>query len=254
MKPSIGINLDIDAGPPSKAAAGTSYFEAVTKAGGIPFFLPPLPDADLKECLSRLDGVVLIGGRDYSPASYGEEAHPNVILMHPHREDFDFRLLKAALEIDLPVLAICAGQQLLNICLGGNLIQDLKSVYPETGAHHHNREVKGLKHVVKIEPNSMLAEFYEELCISVPTSHRQAVKDLGKGLVITAYAEDGVVEAVELPGRRFIVGVQWHPERDYAGNEGLFKAFIKASGMHQNNKQPFVTLMQDVHNTGAYRL
>jgi gamma-glutamyl-gamma-aminobutyrate hydrolase PuuD len=229
MKALIGINLDIDAGPPSKATVGTGYFEAITKAGGIPLFVPPMPNEDLAVCLSQLQGLVLIGGRDYSPSLYGEQAHPNVMLMHPNREDFDFRLVKMSLELDLPILAICAGEQLLNICLDGSLIQDLKSTLPETGSLHHNREVKGLRHIVKIEPGSQLASIYSTPTLNVPTSHRQAIKNLGLGLVATAYAEDGVIEAVELPGRRFTVGVQWHPERDYEQNKTLFQTFVNTA-------------------------
>ncbi len=236
MKPLIGINMDVEAGPPAKASLQNLYIQAVQKAGGIALAIPPMPDEDLKALVGKLDGLVLIGGRDYSPERYGEEACPKVTLVETTREDFDFRLIKLALkDTAMPILGICAGCQLLNIALGGTLIQDIPSEVKGSSVHHSLPPGKTLqdfaegfmRHPVNIFPDSLLSTMYPKH-LDVPTSHHQAIKDLGKGLKVTANADDEIIEALELPNRPFTIGVQWHPERDYAGNKTLFEEFIKA--------------------------
>lgn len=228
--------MDVEAGPPAKATLQNLYIQAVQKAGGIALAIPPMPDADLKELVNRLDGLVLIGGRDYSPSRYGEEACPKVQLVEQSREDFDFRLINMALQdTAIPVLGICAGAQLLNVALGGTLIQDIPSDKPDSPVHHSlppgktlNDFAEGfMRHSVNIFPDSQLSKMYPQQ-LTVPTSHHQGIKDLGKGLKATANADDEIVEAIELPNRPFTIGVQWHPERDYQGNKNLFEEFIKA--------------------------
>lgn len=236
MKPLIGINMDVEAGPPAKASIQNLYIQAVQKAGGIALAIPPMPDEDLKELVAKLNGLVLIGGRDYSPTRYGEEACPKVQQIDSSREDFDFRLINMTLQdTHMPVLGICAGCQLLNIALGGSLMQDIPSDLPDSSVHHSLPPGKTLadfpegfmRHSVNIFPDSQLASMYPKQ-LTVPTSHHQGIKDLGKGLKATANADDEIIEAVELVSRPFTIGVQWHPERDYAGNKKLFEEFIKA--------------------------
>ena len=233
MKAIIGINVDIEGDNPKKATIQANYYESITRAGGIPVLIPPLSDDDLGELLKRLDGILLIGGYDYCPSTYGEEKHESVELAHNDRLDFDFRLLNRSLEEkNLAVLGICAGCQILNIGLGGSLHQDIPSAFPESPVQHSspNGWQDGFhNHIVKLSPGTKLASIYGKQEFDVPTSHHQAVKNLGKGLIPTAEAEDGIVEALELPGRPFVIGVQWHPERDYPGNEQLFKAFVQAA-------------------------
>ncbi|HEY9785765.1 MAG TPA: gamma-glutamyl-gamma-aminobutyrate hydrolase family protein [Candidatus Obscuribacterales bacterium] len=237
MKPIVGINVDITAGPPREARVQSFYFEAVERAGGIPLLVPPMPDEDLDSVLKRLNGILLIGGLDYCPSTYGEELSDEekrelkVEIAHEMRHDFDFRLVKRTLEeTRLPILGICAGCQLLNISLGGSLIPDIVSHLPDSEVRHAspNGWNEGFnKHAVKLKPNTMVARIYKQEEVVVPTSHHQAVSRLGQGLEATAYAEDGIIEAVELSGRPFTIGVQWHPERDFAGNRLLFEEFVK---------------------------
>ncbi len=233
MKPVIGINLDIEGEKPKLAKVQAFYYESVKSAGGIPVLIPPLSDQELDQLLSRLDGLLLTGGNDYCPSRYGETKHESVELAHDDRLDFDWRLLKKSIERpELPVLGICAGSQILNIALGGSLYQDIPSDFPGTKVEHSTKN--GWKngfnfHKVKLNKGSKLLEIYGIEEIDVPTSHHQAVKKLGSGLVAAASAEDGVVEAVEYENRPFVIGVQWHPERDYEGNQKLFKAFVQAA-------------------------
>lgn len=237
MKPVIGINVDVTEGPPEEARVQALYFDAVRKAGGVPLLIPPMPDADLKIALARLDGLMLIGGYDYCPSKYGENLDEetktklNVELAHERRQDFDFTLMGLALQKQaLPILGICAGAQLLNVELGGTLITDILHELPESNVLHASKNgwQDGFKrHEVVLEEKSAIAAIYKSTRIDVPTSHHQAVDKPGRGLTIAARADDGVIEAVEMEGRKFVIGVQWHPERDFEGNRSLFEAFIQ---------------------------
>lgn len=238
MKPVIGINVDVTAGPPEEARVQALYFDAVRLAGGVPLLVPPMPDEDLKIALERLDGLMFIGGYDYCPSKYGEEvldeetkAKLNVELAHERRQDFDFKLIRMALGIEeLPILGICAGEQLLNVELGGTLVTDIVHQMPESNVLHASKNgwQDGFKrHEVVLEAKSALASIYKNTRIDVPTSHHQAVDKPGRGLTIAARADDGVIEAVEMEDRKFVIGVQWHPERDFEGNRSLFEAFVQ---------------------------
>jgi putative glutamine amidotransferase len=233
MKPIIGVNIDVEGDQPRLASIQCNYFESILRAGGIPILLAPMPDRDLDQLLRQLHGILLIGGLDYCPSKYGEERHELVKLCHPEREEFDFRLVDRTInKTDIPILGICAGAQLLNIALGGSLIQDIKSEIPGTEVVHHSEDgwTKGFnKHNVILRPESHIAKIYKSESLNVPTSHHQAVKKIGSGLTVAAHADDGVVEAIEFKGRPFTIGVQWHPERDYERNKDLFLHFIQAA-------------------------
>jgi gamma-glutamyl-gamma-aminobutyrate hydrolase PuuD len=236
-KPVIGINVDIEGDKPKEMKVQELYIKAVETAGGIPVMLPPVPAADLPTLLNRLDGVMLIGGRDYDPALYNQKPDPSTYQTDCLRNKFDYSLIGAILNhSDIPLLGICAGSQILNIGLGGDLIQDIHTQNPQSKVQHSSPEgwTKGFnKHIVKLAPDSKLYKIYGKSELNVPTSHHQAVDKLGKGLVAAAHSEDGFIEAVELPQQRFIVGVQWHPERDYEGNAPLFVEFVKQAANHQ---------------------
>ena len=231
MKPLIGINLDISAGPPTEAKVQSNYPLAVLKSGGIPILLYPMGDEEMKQVVARLDGLLFIGGLDYCPSRYGEEAHSSVEVIDPIREDWDFRLATHALtRVDLPILGICGGCQLLNISQGGSLLQDILTEHPGTQVQHSSPDgwKKGFhQHVVELVEGSKLAKLYPAKKVAVPTSHHQAVRKPGRGFEICAFAEDGVPEAVELTDRPFVIGVQWHPERDFETNRQLFEEFVK---------------------------
>jgi len=233
MKPLIGINLDITAGPPEEARIQTTYTDAIVKSGGIPVLLPPMPDEDLAYVVRRLDGIMLIGGPDYCPSLYKEPADTTVELVNPRRQEFDLSLLRQALkQANMPLLGVCAGAQLLNIELGGTLVQDIKSTFQDSTVEHNteNGWKNGYnKHDVRLHKDSKIAGIYQVERVAVPTSHHQSVKDLGAGLKVTATADDGVIEAIELSECKFVVAVQWHPERDYETNKPLFDRLISAS-------------------------
>lgn len=239
MKPLIGLNLDIKAGPPPTASIQATYYQAVAESGGIPILIPPMSQPDTEDLLRKMQGLVLIGGDDYSPDLYGETTHMSCSLLDPTRQEFDLRLVKTAItQTKIPILGICGGCQLLNICLGGSLIQDIKSEIPNSQVTHTNPDGwhSGFaRHNVLVITPSLLQEIYATSQISITSSHHQAVKVLGSGLKATAHAEDGVIEAIELPTRPFTLGVQWHPERDLTGNQLLFRAFISRANEESYN-------------------
>jgi Predicted glutamine amidotransferases len=232
MKPLIGINVDITSKPIPQVAVQLPYLEGVTRSGGIPILLPPMTDEDLATVVKKLDGIMFIGGCDYHPKRYNEEVDETCKLLEPRRDEFDFQLLEQALNhTNVPLLGICLGAQLINIGLGGSLVQDIKKHYPDSKVGHAspNGWENGFNnHDVILKKGTLVHEIYKTEKVNISTSHHQAVKEVGKGLEVSAHAEDGVIEAVELPGSRWVVGVQWHPERDLEGSKCLFDAFVKA--------------------------
>jgi gamma-glutamyl-gamma-aminobutyrate hydrolase PuuD len=207
-----------------------SYFELTAAAGGRPLLLPPPstspggPEAGADEVVAVLDWLVLTGGGDVDPASYGEPPAPEVAGVDDTRDASERALLAAALRADLPVLAICRGLQVLNVELGGTLHQHLPDVVGHL-AHRRAPSVFGDVEVGTV-PGSLVAEVFGARPV-VRCSHHQAIADLGRGLVRTAATDDGVTEAVELQGRRFVLGVQWHPEEQ--GDQRPFNALVGAA-------------------------
>ncbi|WP_220040731.1 gamma-glutamyl-gamma-aminobutyrate hydrolase family protein [Streptomyces tateyamensis] len=200
------------------------YVDAVTAAGGVPVLLPPQPVGRPERLLARLDGLVLAGGPDVDPARYHQQPHPRTGAPRPGRDDWELALTRGALELDLPLLGVCRGLQILNTVLGGTLVQHL----PERTGDDSHQEAPAVFHrrPVTVEPDSGLGRILgigaEVLCY-----HHQAADTLGTGLRPVAWSTDGTVEAVELPGARFALGVQWHPEADPA-DPRLFTAFVRA--------------------------
>jgi len=204
------------------------YVTAVERAGGRPMLVPPSADG-VAETLEVLDGIVFSGGADIGPAEYGADAHPETDEPHSVRDAGELALLSAALEQDIPTLAICRGFQLLNVVRGGDLVQHL----PESLGHERHREVRGVfsEHPVEIKGGTRLAEVLGERPPSVKSSHHQGLGRVGDGLVETAWAEDGTLEGLEDPSRRFAVGVLWHPE---AGeDQRLFDALVEEARRHR---------------------
>lgn len=200
-----------------------SYAIAIERAGGIAMLLPPAAPAHAAVALDGLDGLLLSGGADVDPQRYEASPHPRRGAPRPDRDAWELALLEEALERDLPVLAVCRGMQVLNVALGGDLVQHLPD---EVGTHLHQPRVGRYgRHVVDLAPESRLGRIIGPR-VDIPTHHHQAVRTLGKGLVACGWAEDGIVEAVELADRHWVFGVQWHPE---AGDDrALFTAFAAA--------------------------
>ena len=230
-RPRIGIGCDVEDGPPPIACLKLEYIDAVAEAGGIPILLPPC-EATFAESLGVVDGLLLSGGDDYDPAAYGQPPHPTLDPMPCRRHRADLALARAALEGHLPVLGICGGLQLLNIVLGGDLIQDIADLVP--GAiHHRGSREHPTEHTVRIEPGTRLAGLLGGGPIPVNSYHHQSAGRLGAGLRVAATAADGVVEAVEGeggPAGRFLLAVQWHPEREpRPQSRPLFEGLVEAA-------------------------
>jgi gamma-glutamyl-gamma-aminobutyrate hydrolase PuuD len=201
-----------------------TYVEAVEQAGGLPLLIPPLADpASLEALLERLDGLLLPGGADIDPIEYGEGMHgsqpPN-----PALDRLELAAARWAIQRDLPTFGICRGQQLINVALGGSLVQHLDGHAPEGP-----REL--IAHAFQVAPDSRLASVLGSTAVEVNSHHHQAVKTLGRGLVAVAWAPDGTIEGVESPAHRWLLAVQFHPEdlvADHTASQRLFRAFVEA--------------------------
>jgi putative glutamine amidotransferase len=184
------------------------YVQAVEQAGGRPLLVPP-SEAGLEETLDAVDALIFSGGSDLEPEMYAQEVHAQTSGIVRERDEAELALLSAALERDMPVLAICRGSQVLNVALGGDLVQHL----PEVVGDEKHMRTPGVfaDHDVEVEPGTRIAELLGDRA-PVKSHHHQGLGRLGEGLVTTAHAEDGTIEAVEDPSRRFALGVLWHPE------------------------------------------
>ena len=205
------------------------YEAAIRRAGATP--RPLGVDEPTASALEGVDGLLLTGGDDVDPALYGEPAHASYDVSEPGRDAFEIDLVRRALAADLPVLAICRGLQVLNVALGGTLIQDIPSEPAPLLPHDADGPPTTLAHTVAVTPGSCLAALVgPDDNRAVNSRHHQAVRALGEGLVVTATSPDGVIEAAEVPAARFCVGVQWHPENFHSTGEfdGLFEGFVRA--------------------------
>ena len=184
----------------------SEYPKGIAAVGGLPVQLTR--DADPVDMVGRLDGLVMTGGADPDPTLYGEDRHPDLGETERDRDDWELALIHAALERRLPMLCVCRGAQLLNIALGGTLVQHLD----EADAHALWTTLRSDRcHVVKVSAGSRLAELYGD-SIATNSLHHQAVENPGHGVVVTGRADDGVIEGFELDGRPEVLAVQWHPE------------------------------------------
>ena len=210
------------------------YEEAVRRAGGDPQVVAP-DAASVKEVLANADAVLLPGGGDIDPSIYGEAVHTQFDAAEPGRDAFEVALARGALEADIPLLAICRGMQLLNVARGGTLFQDIPDQVPNAINHNVRDTPVSIAHDVWMASGSLVERVMHDRLdgdtYAVNSRHHQAVKNVGEGLVVSATAPDGVIEAIEDPTRRFCLGVQWHPENFYRTGEfrELFEAFVSAA-------------------------
>ena len=230
MRPLIGITSSYSWDSHSLTLPN-SYVDAIERGGGTPVLLPPSFQIDVGQLLDAVDGLVLTGGVDVDPQLYGEEPLPNMGRIDPKRDHFEIGITKKALGIGKPILAICRGHQVLNVAMGGTLYQDVPSQVKGSLKHYATTPLYYPSHSVVVKEGSRLHGMFDKEKLGVNTFHHQAVKDLGEGLVATAWAPDGVIESMEVPGDVFILGVQWHPERMIDGEMlKIFQAYTKAIG------------------------
>ena len=210
------------------------YWEALLGAGAMPFMLPPNGDeAMLRYFIARCDGLLFAGGGDIEPARYGEETLAECGELYPPRDENELLALKIALERDMPILGICRGEQLINVGMGGTLYQDIPSQLDDTVVHNVKPYDGVQTHWVDIVPDSALEQVVKTRRLFVNSYHHQAVKNPAPGMEIMAYSENGVIEAYRFPQRRFLWGIQWHPEMSYTLDEEskrIFEVFLNAAG------------------------
>lgn len=211
------------------------YAEAVVAAGGLPVYLPLIPQREyLTPLADQLHGLLLSGSNsDLDPAYYGEEPHPKLGSVIPERDETDLLLLEIAERHSLPVLAICFGMQSLNVARGGSLYQDIEAQIANPIKHEQGRPVQRPSHGIEIESESLLAQLAGASHARVNSSHHQAIKKLGRHLRVIARATDGMIEAVTDPRPdRTVLGVQWHPEIGWERDrfsQAIFRWFVIAS-------------------------
>ena len=201
-------------------SCGQNYIDAIHRAGGLPVIVPPTDDMSMiAETIARCDGMLMIGGGDVSPSKYGATEWATLFGVNPLVDDFEIAALHRAMECDIPVLAVCRGQQVLNVALGGTLIQHLKT----TPDH------RDTMHGIQVVTGSRLAQAMGTTEPLIHSLHHQAIEKVAPGLVVVGTHQDGTIEAVEHTGSTWIVAVQWHPEdtaRDDPSQQGLFNTLI----------------------------
>jgi putative glutamine amidotransferase len=207
---------------------GFDYCEAIEKAGGLPLAIPYRTNlALIPQFVDLLDGVLFTGGNDLDPALYGEEWHPKAVKVDPDRQNFELALLAEVEKRRTPALFVCMGCQVLNVYRGGSLTQFLPD--DPQNIEHRRGEESVRRHEVKIDPNSQFGKAVGRPVISANTYHKQAVKNVGRGLKVVATAPDGTIEALEDPSFPMMVATQWHPERltDEAEHLAPFKLLVE---------------------------
>lgn len=229
-RPRVGLTLDVERGR-ARYTLEVRYAEAVLAAGGLPILLPHARDA-AGAYLALLDALVVTGGAfDIPPELYGEARREVCGPLEPERTAFEKDLLEAALAARLPVLGVCGGMQLMNVVRGGTLHQDLSADAGATG--HEQPAPKDVpSHVALVAPGTHLASIVGAGALPVNSTHHQAVKDPGAGVLVSARAPDGVIEAIELPDLPFAVGVQWHPEaalRHEPRHAAIYRGLVQAA-------------------------
>ena len=233
--PLIGITLDAEnAGSYSSFpwyAIRENYATAVSNAGGLPMMLPHQINL-VPEYLDKISGLLVTGGAfDVDPSLFGSKSRHSTVTLKAQRTAFEWALTKAALSRNIPVLGICGGQQLLNVVLGGTLIQHIPDEVLGALAHEQPNPRNEAGHHVIVEKNTILHQIAGTSRLSVNSAHHQAVKKIGPGVVINARASDGIIEGIEATNYRFCLGVQWHPEFSIdQADAKIFRAFIRESG------------------------
>ncbi len=249
--PLIGITPDTGRNPSRAAGNGGEplivlqerYARAIQEAGGVPLILPISSSPTvLRQMADRLDGILVSGGNfDIHPRLYGEEAMAPLGEIKEERTQFESALISLALERNLPLLGVCGGAQAINVALGGSLYQDIAAQIPTAGEHQQGALKEKGGHKMRIHDGTRLRQIVGRGDLEVNTTHHQAVRKLGKGLIVNATAEDGVIEGIESQQHSFVLGVQWHPEclteRDNLQRR-IFLSFVSACRELHSRQSP----------------
>ena len=210
------------------------YVQAVLRAGGLPLLIPvSLSSSQVEEVYSHLQGLLVTGGGDIDPAIYGSAPHPRLIDVDPARDELELALVQRATHDGLPLLGICRGIQVMNVALGGSLYTDIADLRPGALRHDLGGSIPRdrIAHTVEITPGSCLAGLVDQVSLPVNSRHHQAILSIAPDLRATGFAPDGLIEAVELPGHPFTLGVQWHPESlpQSAPMQAIFRGLVTAA-------------------------
>ncbi len=249
QRPVIGLTTQtlhsidgIPEGLPDSWVMNQRYFHVAAEVGAVPWMVPLLDkdSATLREIYERLDGILIPGGVDLSPDTYGEPPHPSLGRVDPARDRVELQLTRWAIEDHKPLLGLCRGVQVINVALGGTLYQDLESEYPGAIKHDYfptqGYDRGHLAHEVALTPGTRLQDAMGRDTALVNSMHHQGIRNLAPFLTPSAVAPDGLIEAVELDGGQFLVGVQWHPEifePSDVHTRALFRAFIAAADLYR---------------------
>lgn len=231
--PIIGISLFSESEKDINAKL-KYYIEAVKDLGGIPVIFPILKEGNqIKKLIESCDGFIITGGNDINPSLYNEETKTYCMGLDKDRDESEKLLIEELMKIDKPLLAICRGFQILNVVLGGSLYQDIDiDIFNGDKANHRQEDKRGKEaHKINVNKGTLLHEVVKSEIIGVNTLHHQCLKKLGIGVVSNGKSEDGIVESYHIDGKKFVLGVQWHPEllyKDYEEQRKIFKAFIKS--------------------------
>ena len=247
-RPTIGVTTQtlqaidgIPPGLPHSVVMNERYYVAATHAGAVPWLIPLLDEdlETLREIYERLDGLLIPGGVDMDPTTFGEEPHPRLGRIDPARDKVELTLARWAIEDRKPMLGLCRGLQVINVAMGGTLYQDLESQYPDAIKHDYYPTFgftrDHLAHEVVLAPESRLRHVVEVDRIPVNSMHHQGIKRLAPSLVASATAPDGLIEAAESASEHFLVGVQWHPEvfePTDPHTRHVFREFVEAAARY----------------------
>ncbi|MDP6559076.1 MAG: gamma-glutamyl-gamma-aminobutyrate hydrolase family protein [Candidatus Binatia bacterium] len=244
--PLIGITPDIQSGGKHAVSGEPAIFllerynRAVLEAGGIPLILPILTSrGPIQRLLDRCNGILLTGGDfDIHPRHYGEEPQEGLRDIKEERTEFELEVISLALDRDLPLMGVCGGEQAINVALGGTLYQDIALQVPDALEHLQSTVEKEAGHRIQVHNGTLLSKILECRSLEVNTTHHQAVKQVGRKLIVNAVSEDGVIEGIESTNHSFVLGVQWHPELLMDGNARQQQIYLSLIAAAQGEKHP----------------
>jgi putative glutamine amidotransferase len=229
-KPTILIPTALQTDATNHYNMGRNYIRSIVDTGGVPVMVPvALAERDLRQMYDMADGVLLAGGPDVAPSAFGEEPHEKTAGVEIERDVAEYLLARWAVADDKPLFGICRGIQSLNVALGGSLVQDIPTQWQSDLTHngHYEKAARDqVLHIVDIDAGSRVEAILAGTCVGVNSFHHQAVKRVADGFMVTSRAPDGIIESIEMPDLRFMVGVQWHPEEMSQSRPDMLNLFV----------------------------